>query len=560
MALIKCKECGKEISDKAKRCPNCGAFAFAKDANLFKILGKNIVNIVSKIAKKVSPAKGDANKKARGFELAKDYEDSYEGIQVEIVDSPIDDEANTNIEVPDVKKDEEINDKQNQFIKLALNAYGHYPVGEDSRWLFDNYPHYHFFFWLANRQIPYERAWDIPQKIVAILGGYSFELFCGHNREWWINLFVKNKLHRFNKNIGDCYYEAIEKIESEYHGDVRNIWNDTPSAKTLVKRLEEFNGIGQKIANSFVIALIRDFKVELSSYENLEIAVDVNVKKVFVRMEFVDIDISQINTADKQIFIDAAKRIYPQEPWKLDLLAWSVGQEFCHPDMTKCKCDSCTLVKICPSNKKVKIGNCETDNKNTIDPFKITKTQTIAISDELRDMDKKARHFKKIAKDGVGEYGNTTLTRIQGQASGKDIRLIHKKGYDARIALPFPDDSIPQIYPDQHTTRDCYYIQRQPYLGIKDGGIVEMISHYDPAKRTQDEWLDNTYNIYNVEGKFIAQYIIKSCNSKSVTIYPSEHSVTNLENPTNRLTTSQELPQIKKIHTPEDCVQNCLST
>lgn len=25
MALIKCEECGKEISDKSKKCPNCGA-------------------------------------------------------------------------------------------------------------------------------------------------------------------------------------------------------------------------------------------------------------------------------------------------------------------------------------------------------------------------------------------------------------------------------------------------------------------------------------------------------------------------------------------------------
>ena len=25
MALIKCSECGKEISDKAKSCPNCGS-------------------------------------------------------------------------------------------------------------------------------------------------------------------------------------------------------------------------------------------------------------------------------------------------------------------------------------------------------------------------------------------------------------------------------------------------------------------------------------------------------------------------------------------------------
>lgn len=33
MALIKCSECGKEISDKAKVCPNCGAktnFAYKK--------------------------------------------------------------------------------------------------------------------------------------------------------------------------------------------------------------------------------------------------------------------------------------------------------------------------------------------------------------------------------------------------------------------------------------------------------------------------------------------------------------------------------------------------
>ena len=28
MALIKCRECGKEISDKAKSCPNCGSPTF----------------------------------------------------------------------------------------------------------------------------------------------------------------------------------------------------------------------------------------------------------------------------------------------------------------------------------------------------------------------------------------------------------------------------------------------------------------------------------------------------------------------------------------------------
>ena len=38
MALIKCKECGKEISDRAKICPNCGC-------PLSDILKKGIVRI-----------------------------------------------------------------------------------------------------------------------------------------------------------------------------------------------------------------------------------------------------------------------------------------------------------------------------------------------------------------------------------------------------------------------------------------------------------------------------------------------------------------------------------
>ena len=35
MALIKCSECGKEISDKAKMCVNCGAKA--KNNNKIKL-------------------------------------------------------------------------------------------------------------------------------------------------------------------------------------------------------------------------------------------------------------------------------------------------------------------------------------------------------------------------------------------------------------------------------------------------------------------------------------------------------------------------------------------
>lgn len=38
MALIKCRECGREISDKAKQCPGCGA-AVRKSTSMLRILG-----------------------------------------------------------------------------------------------------------------------------------------------------------------------------------------------------------------------------------------------------------------------------------------------------------------------------------------------------------------------------------------------------------------------------------------------------------------------------------------------------------------------------------------
>ena len=37
MALIKCKECGKEISDSAKSCPECG-FVYKKEHSTLKTI------------------------------------------------------------------------------------------------------------------------------------------------------------------------------------------------------------------------------------------------------------------------------------------------------------------------------------------------------------------------------------------------------------------------------------------------------------------------------------------------------------------------------------------
>ena len=46
MAIIKCKECGGDISDKAKKCPHCGANAMnaigVKSPNLVRFVGLSV--------------------------------------------------------------------------------------------------------------------------------------------------------------------------------------------------------------------------------------------------------------------------------------------------------------------------------------------------------------------------------------------------------------------------------------------------------------------------------------------------------------------------------------
>ena len=59
MSLIKCPECGKEISDKATSCPNCGCpVSVPKESDVF--LDAKKFNKESKKIKKDSGGKGES--------------------------------------------------------------------------------------------------------------------------------------------------------------------------------------------------------------------------------------------------------------------------------------------------------------------------------------------------------------------------------------------------------------------------------------------------------------------------------------------------------------------
>lgn len=57
MAMIKCTECGKEVSDKAEKCPNCGCPSdeWNKNLELNNSKEKEIYEIIERISSKYNP-------------------------------------------------------------------------------------------------------------------------------------------------------------------------------------------------------------------------------------------------------------------------------------------------------------------------------------------------------------------------------------------------------------------------------------------------------------------------------------------------------------------------
>ncbi len=64
MALIKCTDCGKEISDKAKSCPNCGCPVSVEPEKTTEVKEITDANNEKVAENKVPPVKNDATKKA----------------------------------------------------------------------------------------------------------------------------------------------------------------------------------------------------------------------------------------------------------------------------------------------------------------------------------------------------------------------------------------------------------------------------------------------------------------------------------------------------------------
>ncbi len=202
------------------------------------------------------------------------------------------------------------------------------------------YPHAFVLACLMDRQCPAEVAWAVPFRFKQRLKTFQFAALAALSLAQVQAYFVQEPpLHRYKCRMAQVFYRGVQKIAIDYAGDASRIWRDIPTSATVVARFREFHGAGPKIATMAANILVRDFKVSLRDYCDVDISPDVHVCRVFERLALVP------KGAFNDQIISAARRLNPAYPGVFDLAAWEIGSLWCHPKQPEC--DKCDMQAVC---------------------------------------------------------------------------------------------------------------------------------------------------------------------------------------------------------------------
>ena len=193
---------------------------------------------------------------------------------------------------------------------------------------------------IMDRQIKAEKAWLIPHRFRLLLGNFEVGRLKRLSRQEIRDHFRNNNLHRFNDQMADNFYYAIQDIEQKYDGFAANIWANSPRSAIIVRRFLQFKGVGVKIATMAANILARDFKIPMADKYCIDISPDVQVRRVFIRLGLIS------QHANNEELIYSARELNPDYPGVFDLSAWEIGRKWCRPKHPKC--NDCYLFQYCP--------------------------------------------------------------------------------------------------------------------------------------------------------------------------------------------------------------------
>jgi uncharacterized HhH-GPD family protein len=192
---------------------------------------------------------------------------------------------------------------------------------------------------LFDQNVPAERAWIAPFILKQRLGHLDPQIIAHADGAVRDAVQQVPKLHRYVTKMPVWIVRAAQRILDRYNGDASAIWSDNPTADELQRRFDDFVGIGQKKAAMAVEILARDVGVQVRSLDRSDIAVDVHIRRVFLRTRLAARD-------DRDHMIAVARQLHPARPGALDLPTWLIGKGWCHPGIPDCA--SCPLTEVCP--------------------------------------------------------------------------------------------------------------------------------------------------------------------------------------------------------------------
>ena len=212
--------------------------------------------------------------------------------------------------------------------------------------------------------VPISRAWQAPYELCRRLGHIDPARLAQMSVTRLLPYFRRgphgNALHRFPKILAKRIILASRRLVRQYDADAANIWPDGSRAGDVLAALEDFCGIGQKISRMLVRLLGTYFGVSLMHWNEIDVAVDRHVARVFLRTGLVRRPPGTYSVADvKGEVIACARRLRPAFPGCLDEPAISIGIGWC--TATECLCDGgeedgpCPLSGCCRRNTDVSI-------------------------------------------------------------------------------------------------------------------------------------------------------------------------------------------------------------
>lgn len=201
---------------------------------------------------------------------------------------------------------------------------------------------------IFNQGIPYQQSQTAPYRLKCRLGHLNVRRIADTPvTELRHAIRQAPALHRYIVKLPKWIKAAALKLVNDYHGRAENIWKGCLTAGEVIERLDDFPGIGQKKAHLAARLLHEDGDCGFYRWDQINMAVDVHVRRVWKRAGLVaDTSIETITTT--------ASRLHPSYPGELDLPTWLIGRTWCHERRPDCAGDyhdhrrGCPLRSVCP--------------------------------------------------------------------------------------------------------------------------------------------------------------------------------------------------------------------